>query len=165
MNYSSIISTVSFNKNAMVVLFLALASAQADADGWAMFSQQAQMKNYVIVDVGEASKVEPTYNAKWNKDVYQMNGRCFVFPGYMGYWGYGNKAAFLLVNAQKSIQLALVETAIGSVKVELQSIAMIECPSGNNVMPYSDNSEEQLMLLKKRQAELKKKLEDLQQQK
>lgn len=164
MSYGGIISSVSFSKNAMVVLFLALASAQASADGWAIFSQQAQMKNYVIVDVGEASKVEPPYNTKWEKDVYQMNGRCFVFSGYMGYWGYGNKAALLLVNAQKSIQLALVETAIGSVKVELQSISMIECPSGNGVMPYSDNPEEQLKLLKKRQAELKKKLEDLQQQ-
>lgn len=157
MNCSSIISTVSFNKHAMVALFLSFASAQAGADCWAMFSQQAQMKNYVIVDVGEASKVEPPYNTKWEKDVYQMNGRCFVFSGYIDYWGYGGKAALLLVNAQKSIQLALVETAIGSVKVELQSISMIECPSGNNVMPYSDNPEEQLKLLKKR-------LEDLQKQ-
>lgn len=148
----------------MIAVFLAFASAQADANGWALFSQQAQMKNHVIVDVGEVSKVEPPFNTKWENDVYQMNGRCFLFSGYMGYWGYGNKAALLLVNAQKSIQLALIESAIGSIKVELQSITMLDCPSGTNVTPYSDDPEEQLKLLKKKQEELKKKLEDLQKQ-
>lgn len=164
MNCSSIISSVSFSKKVMVAVFLAFASAQADADGWALFSQQAQMKNYVVVDVGEVSKVEPPFNTKWENDVYQMNGRCFLFSGYIGYSGYGSKAALLLVNAQKSIQLALFESAIGSVKVELQSITKIECPSGTNVIPYSDDPEERLKLLKKRQEELNKKLKDLQKQ-
>jgi hypothetical protein len=152
------------NKKLLVATFLAFVSAQAIADGWAMFSQQAQMKNYVIVDVGEVSKVEPPFNTKWEKDVYQLNGRCFLFSGYVGYWGYGSKAALLLVNAQKDIQLALIESAIGSIKVELQPISMVECPSGTNVLPYSADPEEQLQLLKKRQEELKKKLEDLQKQ-
>ena len=128
MNYNSMINPMCFNRKSLVAVFLVFASAQAAADGWAMFSQQAQMKNYVIADVGEVSKVEPPFNTKWEKDVYQMNGRCFLFSGYMSYWGYGNKAALLLVNAQKSIQLALIESVIGSIKVELQSITMIKCP-------------------------------------
>lgn len=144
---------------------LAFASVEANANGWAIFSKHAAMKNYVIIDVGEVSGVEPPFNTKWQDDVYQMNGRCFSFSGYMGYWGYGRKAALLLVNTQKDVKLALIESAIGSVKVELQSIVMLECPSGTNVIPYSDDPEEQLRLLKKRQEELKKKLEELQKQK
>ena len=127
MNYNSIINPMCFNK-ALAAVFLAFASAQAAADGWDMFGQQEQMKNYIIVDVGEASKVEPPFNTKWDKDVYRMNGRCFMFSGYAGYFGYGKKAALLLVNARKSIQLALIEPTIGATKVELKSIAMIECP-------------------------------------
>jgi len=153
-----------FNKKLWVTVFLVLVSAQAVADGWAMFSQQAQMKNYVIADVGEVSKVEPPFNTKWEKDVYQMNGRCFLFSSYMGYLSYGNKAALLLVNAQKNIQLAFIEPVIGSIKVELQPLSMIECPSGTRVTPYGDDPEEQFRLLKKRQEELKKKLEILQKQ-
>ena len=92
-----------------------------------------------------------------------MNGRCFLFSGYIGYWGYGGKAGLLLVNAQKTTQLAILESAIGSIKVDLHSITMLKCPSGTNVIPYSDDPEEQLKLLRKRQEELKKKLEELQQ--
>jgi hypothetical protein len=33
---------------------------------------------------------------------------------------------------------------------------MIKCPTGTNVMPYSDNPEEQLRLLKKRLEDIKK---------
>lgn len=164
MNCKPTISFVSFANRAGIAVFLAVASAQADADGWAIMSQQAQLKNNVIVDVGEVSKVEPPFNTKWENEVYQMNGRCFTFSSYMGYWGYGGKAALLLANAQKVVQLALIESAIGSIKVELHSISMLKCPAGTNVMPYSDDPEEQLRLLKKRQEEMKKKLEEIKRQ-
>ena len=75
----------------------------------------------------------------------------------MGYSGYGSKAALLLANAQKDVKLALIDPVIGSVKVELQSIVVIQCPSGTNIIPYSDDPNEQLRLLKKRIEELKKK--------
>lgn len=126
MNYSSIINPMCFNK-ALVAVFLAFTSAQAEASVWDMFGQQEQMKDYVIADVGEVSKVQPPFNSKWEKEVYRMNGRCFQFSGYAGYLDYG-QAALLLVNAQKNIQLALIESAIGGTKVELKSIAMIKCP-------------------------------------
>lgn len=126
MNYNTIIKPSLLK--ASIAIFLAFASVQAIADGWDMFGQQEQMKNYIIADVGEVSKVDPPFNTKWENDVYRMNGRCFMFSGYMGYWGYGKKAALLLVNAQKNIQLALIEPSIGATKVELKSIEMIKCP-------------------------------------
>lgn len=169
MNYKSISSihlpgglSVLLKAGAMSSVFFA--ATTANADGWALFSEQAQMKGYVIAEVGEVSEVEPPFNTKWEDDVYQMNGRCFSFSGYNGYWGYGSKAALLLVNAQKNIKLALIESSIGSIKTELKSVTMLECPSGTNVVPYSDDPEEQLRLLRKRQDDLKKKLEELQKQ-
>ena len=145
-------------------VFFVVMSGASHASGWALFGKQGAMKNYVIVDVGEVSSVDPPVNTKWEQDVYQMNGRCFYFPGYVGYWGYGGKAAFLLVNAQKDVRVALFETAIGAVKVDFESAVLVECPAGTNVMPYSDDPEEQLKLLQKRQEELKKKLEQIQKQ-
>jgi hypothetical protein len=156
MNYKGISSFICLAKRGFITALLTFASSQAIADGWAIVSQQTQLKDNAIIDVGEVSKVDPPFNTKWESDVYQMNGRCFTLSGYMGYWGYGGKAALLLVNAQKFVQLALLETAIGSIKVELHSISMIKCPTGTNVMPYSDNPEEQLRLLKKRLEDIKK---------
>ena len=127
MNFSSIINPINFNKGIVTVL-LAITSSLAVADGWDMFGQHEQMKNYVIADVGEVNKVDPPFNTKWEKDVYQMNGRCFTYSGYLGYWGYGKKAALLLVNAQKIIQLALIEPTIGATNVKLIPITMIKCP-------------------------------------
>ena len=122
------------NKTLLVAIFLVSTSAQAVTDGRGILGQQEQMKNYVIADVGEVSKVEPPFNAKWEKDVYQLNGRCFLLSDYIGYWGYGSKAAFLLENAQKKIQLALVESAIDSIKVERHPVSMIKCPSGTHLI-------------------------------
>lgn len=141
----------------IVGAILVAVSIEASANGWATFSQHTSMKGYVIAEVGEVSEVQPPFNTKWNENVFQMNGRCFTFPGYMGMWGFGSKAGMLLANAQKDVKLALIESAIGSIKVELQSIGVIKCPSGTNVLPYSDDPEEQLRLLKKRLEELKRK--------
>lgn len=143
---------------------VAVFSLSANANGWAAFGKQAEMKNYVIADVGDVSQVDPPMNTKWEKDVYQMNGRCFYFSGYIGYWGYGGKAAFLLINAQKDVRVALFEASIGSVKADLQSVVLVECPAGTSILPYSDDPAEQLRLLQKRQEELKRKLEQLQKQ-
>ena len=164
MNYNDAISSVRFSAKAIALIFLTLVPAQVNADGWSIFGQHDQLKNYVIVDVGAVSKVEPPFNAKWENDVFQMNGRCFTFSGYVGYWSYGEKAALLLVNAQKRVQLALIESEIGSIKVELRSISKIECPTGANVTPYNSDPDEQARLIKKRQEELKKKIEELKRQ-
>lgn len=147
-----------------VGLILIIFSLQVHADGWATFGKQSEMKGHVITDVGEASQVEPPFNTKWDRDVYQINGRCFYFLGYIGHWGYGGKAAFLLVNAQRETKIAIFETSIGSVKADLQSVILVQCPNGTNVIPYSDDPTEQLKLLQKRQEELKRKLEQLQRQ-
>ncbi len=136
-------------------------TANVDADGWALFSQQAQMKGYFIAEVGDVSAVEPPFNTEWENDVYQMNDRCFSFSEYNGYSGYGNKAALLLVNAQKDVKLALIESSIGSIKTELKSVTMLACPAGTNVIPQSDDLEQQLRHLQKQRDEMKRMLEEL----
>lgn len=125
---------MNLNRSVLVILSL-LASPHTWASGWTLFSKQSEMKSYIIADVGEVSQVEPPINTKWEEDVYQINGQCFYLPGYVGNWSYGSKAAMLLVNAQKDIKLALFEAWIGSVKADLQSIVLIECPAGKNVIP------------------------------
>lgn len=153
MNYKSISNCI--------VGALFLISIQVHANGWAILSQHDQMKKNVIAGVGMVSKIQPPFNAEWEKEVYQINGHCFVLPGYSGYRSYSGKAALLLVNAQNIIQLALIQSEIGFIKVDLYSITMIECPAGSNIIPYTNDPEEHLKLLNKRQEELDKKLEEI----
>lgn len=143
-------------QRAATALFLALFAGPAFADGWAIMSEHEQLKNSVIVGVGEVSRVAPPINTKWQTDVYQINGRCLTFTDYRDDRGYGGKAALLLVSAQKTLQLALIRTEINSVKVELYPVSILKCPDATNVLPYSDDPEEHLRLLKKKLEELKK---------
>lgn len=142
----------------MAIVFF---SVNVNADGWSTFSQHGDMKDFVIAEAGDVSKVEPPFNTTWEQDVFQMNGRCFIFSGYMGYWGYGNKSALLLVNTAKLVKLAIIEAEIGSIKVELKDISMIHCPSNSNITPYSSDPKEMLRLLRERQEKLKKQLESM----
>ena len=148
-------------KSRLIFVLFILYSINVSADEWSLFSQHGEMKDFMIAEVGEVSKVEPPFNTVWNQDVYQMNGRCFLFSGYMGYWGYGDKSALILINSAKIIKLAIIEAEIGSIKVDLKGITMIDCPSSSNMVPYSSDPKEMLRLLKEKQLELKKQLEQL----
>lgn len=152
---------VAFRHIALPCLLLVVTTTSL-ADGWATFGEHAALKNHVVADVGEASKVDPPPDTRWSNDVFQINGRCFIFPGLTSFWGYGSKPALVLVNEQKQTKLALVESAIGSIKVEVKEITLVQCPQGSDVLPHSDDLQERLKLLQKRQDELKRKLEELQ---
>lgn len=112
------------------------------------------MSGYLIAEVGEARKLDPPINTRWVQDVYQFNGHCFTSLGY--FW-FGTKPALLLVNDKKQIKLALLETSFSSIKVEVDSIMLVECPS--TTMPYSDDPQEMLRLLEQRQKELQRQLD------
>jgi len=141
---------------------LLVAASSSLADGWATFGDHAALKNHVVADVGEVSKVAPPPDTKLSEDVFQINGRCFIFSGLTGFWGYGSKPALVLVNVQKQFKLALVESSIGSIRVEVKEITLVQCPQASDVLPYSGDPQERLELLQKRQEELKRRLEELQ---
>lgn len=143
------------------LVLLATLPSTANADGWALFSKQNELKNHTIVDVGEISEVSKPVGANWNVDLYQINGRCLAFSGYSSPNFYGNKAALLLVNSAQRVSLAILETTIGAIKVDVYSVDMYECPDSPNVLPYSSDPAEMLKLLEERQKELERQLEEL----
>lgn len=148
-------------RRSLACLLLGLLSSSANADGWALFSKHAELKNYVIADVGEVSEVSKPIGANWNVDLYQLNGRCLAFSGYSKPYFYGNKAALLLVNSTQRVSLAILETTIGSIKVEVYGVDIYECPNSASVLPYSSDPAEMLRLLEERQRQLQRQLEEL----
>lgn len=116
------------NTFALIFLILIITTKTSHAESWGPLSDQASLKNHVILEAGDASEVEPPYGVKWSSDVFQMNNRCFIFQGFLGYWGYGSKPAFLLVSEQRNLKIAIFESSAGSIKVELKNITLIQCP-------------------------------------
>lgn len=131
------------------------------ADTFSIMGDESKMKGNVVVDVGNASKVDPPLNTKWVTDLYELNGRCFTMQGYYGMWGYGQKAALLLVNSDKVVRVAFIGTGIGSVDVDVQLVALVQCPAESMVIPYSDDPNERLKQIEKRRNEIEKKLKEL----
>lgn len=98
------------------------------------------------------------FNTNWVTEVYELNGRCFTMPGYSGMWGFGEKAALLLVNTQKVAKVAFLGTGIGSVDVDVQLVTLIHCPEGSGVIRYSDDPKERLKQIEEKRKELERKL-------
>ena len=101
-------------------------------------SEHEQLKNKVIVAVGEAKKVDPPSGAEWKEQVYSLGSYCFTMSGYYGYWGYGGKPAMLVVNDRKLLELAIFETFSSDIDVKLNYVTMIQCPAHANITPSCD---------------------------
>jgi hypothetical protein len=153
------------NNNAAVFLRFALpcillvAATTSLAGGWDMMGNHAALKNHVIADVGEVSEVNPPLDTRWSDDVFQINGRCFIFSGFAGFSDYGSNSALLLVSDQKQVKLAIIKSSINSIKVEVKEITIVQCPQGTNVLPYSDDPQERRKLLQKHLEDLERRIE------
>lgn len=110
-------------------------------------SKEGKLKNKVIIEAGNAEEVQPPYGVEWNKKLFVINSRCFVFPGYVGYWGYGGKASLLVSDKQGNLELFTFDTSFSSLKTGVESVLLVECPDSANILPRSDDPEEQLRLL------------------
>ena len=138
-------------KRYMEFILFSLVSTNVNSNGWALFSEQEKMKGYNIVDVGQVTELRPPINIKWDTDLYKMNKYCFSISGHIGHLGYDGPAAFLLVDAQKDIKLAIIKSEIGSLKAQVHSIRIYECPSSNinNAIKNNEDYIKKLEQLKK----------------
>jgi len=129
-------------------------------------SQHSELKGYYIVDVGNATEIEPPFGKRWEKEIYQLNGRCFTIDSYryQVFWGYSGKAGLLLVNERRNIRLALFEKDISNLKVKFEPITLVECPRESGVMRTCATQEEcteRLKQLEKQAVQQRKKTEEL----
>lgn len=138
-----------------------LLPSAVSADGWALFSKQNELKNNVIVDVGEVSEISKPIGARWNVDLYQIKGRCLAFSDYSNPNLYDNKAAFLLVNSAQRFSVAILETTVGAIKVDVHAVDMYECPNNTNALDYSSDPAEILKRLEEKQKQLQRQLKEL----
>jgi hypothetical protein len=102
-------------------------SHAALADGFGLFFDQKNLSEKVIVEAGDVKELFTANGLEQTDTVYRINDRCFVITGFPGFWGYGEKAGLLLVDKDKTIEIALLESSIGSVDVKIYPISIVRC--------------------------------------
>ncbi|MCP5161211.1 MAG: hypothetical protein H7A00_06035 [Hahellaceae bacterium] len=126
--------------------------------GWDTFGKHGELKDYVIAEVGDLSAINPPVGTNWGVDLFKINARCIAFSSYNKPSLYSSKAALLLVKSPSTVKLAVFEDSISSIKVELYSIEVYECPYGSAVSESAEilqqKLKEQLEVLKKQQQQL-----------
>ena len=145
------------------ILVLAVIPQAAIADGYALFSKHEELKAHVIVDAGDFEKIDPPFGKLGTSDVLKINSSCFQLAGSLGSWGYGKKAGLVLVDRNKTIRIALLESSIGSIKIETMPAVQVACPTEDSSdLPLDPH--QRLQELKRQQEFLQLQLERLRQQ-
>jgi len=99
---------------------------------WALLSQQRQLENKFIV---ASVEVEQLRGDLGSRPIYRVgyisaigSNLCFSLPGITGFWGYGKKAGLILVDNQRNLWIAILDSVIGSIEVRVFPISVLGCP-------------------------------------
>ncbi|MDD5385454.1 MAG: hypothetical protein PHG89_11325 [Gallionella sp.] len=133
------------------------------ADGYSMFSNHKELKGQAVIEAGDVEKIDPPFGKIGAGEVLMLGTNCFEPMGAIGTWGFSKKAGLLLVDRSRNIRLALLESSIGSIKIDIVSVMQVSCPtSGSDDLPH--DPQQRLRELKRRQDLLQRELERLRQQ-
>lgn len=117
----------------LLMLFLNAIPVRGD---WAAFgSEHGLMKGFVIAAVGKIS-AESKYDPKTFERLQWYEFResystkfCFKLKSFYGSSDLGDQAALLLVNESKEVRLAIIESSIGNIKVQVEEMEPVQCPT------------------------------------
>lgn len=145
------------------IILLALIPQAANADGYALFSEHEELRAHVVVDAGDFEKIDPPFGKLGATEVLKLNSNCFQPTGALGSWGYGKKAGLLLVDRNKTVRVALLESSIGSIEVKSALVLQVACPTEDSSgLPL--DPQQRLQELRRQQEVLQLQLERLRQQ-
>lgn len=133
------------------------------ADAYGSFSKHDELKAHMVVDVGDFERIDLPSGDIGATVVLTLNSNCFRPAGNLGMWGYGKKAGLVLVDRNKTIQIALIESNIGSIKIDTVTAVQIACPTPD-LGGLSSDTQQILQDAKKQQEILRLQVERLRKQ-
>lgn len=144
--------------------FLGVLPSIVHADGYALFSKHLELKGHAIIDAGDVEKIEPPFGKLGSTEILKLGANCFEAQGYFGYSGYSKRAGLVLVDRSRNLKLALIESSIGSIRIELVSVTQIACTAhDSDALPQ--DPQQRLQELKRRQELLQREIDRRRQQK
>ena len=134
------------------------------AGGFALFSKHEELKGHAVIEAGDFEKIDPPFEKLGGREVLRLGVNCFEAIGILGLWGPNKKAGLIVVDRARSIKVALIESGIGDIKIEVVPVVQVACPtSESDGLPQ--DPQQLLQELKRRQEALQKELERLRQKK
>lgn len=106
---------------------------------WAVLSDEEQLREKIILDVGTlyersefVTRYDPLLEMNRTEEINwkEFQGRqryCMPDPLSLGL-GVGRDAALLLTDSKENLWVAILESSVGSIKVEVEPVALMECP-------------------------------------
>lgn len=141
---------------------LMLIPVMAYADGYGLFSKHEELKGHVVVAAGDFEKIEIRSSSGYSTlELLKLGSNCFEPLGATGIWGFGKKAGLVLVDRNRSMRVALIESLVGSIKIELLSVTQVSCSAGSSTL--DGDPQQTLDQLRRQQQELQRQLERLRQ--
>jgi hypothetical protein len=133
------------------------------ADGYGLFSRHEALKGLAVIDAGDVEIIDPPSGKIGVNETVKIGSNCFDPLGSLGTWGYGKKAGLVLVDRSRAVKLALIESSIGSIKVEVLPVTQIACTSSSSEGLPQD-IQQRLQELRRKQELRQLELERLRQQ-
>ena len=111
-----------------IAIFLGILTSIASAEEFGLFSKHEELKMNVIVDSGNFEKIEYDNGSSNKPELFKLNSVCFRPSGFVGYWTYGKKAGFVLIDRSNVIRVAIIEPEVASIKIETYIVEKVACP-------------------------------------
>jgi hypothetical protein len=117
----------------------ALLMPLASAAEFGALGKHEGMKQHTILDAGNVEQLRPPTGSS-TAEVLKLNSTCLSRSGHTGYWSYGKKAGFILVDDGRSFKLAWLEVSGSAIEINIESVSIVRCPDGTFNVPHSPST-------------------------
>ena len=116
-----------------------LLSNFAVADEYDYSSKQDELKETVIVEIGNVERLDLQNNKlemRTSKVVLKLDRTCGVTTGFVDYWGFGKKAGMLVIDNLSHYKVAVFEKPSTTIKVIIYPVDIVDCGNifGNDTL-------------------------------
>jgi hypothetical protein len=111
----------------LTITALILCPIASMADGFDTIGRLDGLKGTVIAEAANAELIGPPFGNIGGGLSIKIADYCFKPTGYLYDWTSGKRAALVLVDQQKNIKLALLESSLSSIKVSFVDVKQVAC--------------------------------------
>jgi len=124
----------SFNVIFSLIIFLHVASCKADT--FSILGEQNNLKNKIILDVGNAKFI---HNSRQNSSTIKLNEKCYYSDESNANRLTSETASLLLIDNNKNLYIAILNNSVLSLDVALAQVTESSCtPDQSNNSFQSD---------------------------
>ena len=117
---------------AVPITVLILIPCSALADGFDPFSKHEELRGHLIIDSGDVERVSSPIGQLPISELFKVgSNKCYSPLGSVSSWGFGKRAGLVLMDKDRDIKLAIIESGVGSIKIQSFPVVQMSCQNLN----------------------------------